>query len=322
MTTIAHRAVRAALILAALAATAPAMASAAGTEAYGATIDTAAPVTTDDVPSGPIAGPVHLVTLTADDGGGSGVDRTYYTTDGSVPTTSSPVYDPDDEPRLFDGQRIRYFSVDAVGNTEQVRTSAEFQVRSDDRAETVATAESVPAGDAGSQPAAEAASADSRSPVARLSSLAVGPRCVVSASLGRELGGTTPLSLRYTLSAPATVHIVVARRNPSMKRTSCARVPLGRSKARYDTIGEQTLGGRSGGNETQIGTATAPQARAARRRPTRFELSRAGNAGRNVARIAAARRLRPGTYRVLAVAESPSGERSTVATAIFYVVGR
>src|SRR4029078_5237501 len=57
------------------------------------------------------------VTLSAtDNAGGSGVDKTYYTTDGSTPTTSSAVYTgPITVPATG---TVRYFSVDLSGNSE------------------------------------------------------------------------------------------------------------------------------------------------------------------------------------------------------------
>jgi hypothetical protein len=64
------------------------------------------------------------VTLTATDTGGSGIDRTYYTTDGSEPTTASPVYNPASKPVLSsDGQVISYFSVDKAGNAETTHSA-------------------------------------------------------------------------------------------------------------------------------------------------------------------------------------------------------
>jgi hypothetical protein len=85
-------------------------------------VDTLAPATTDDVPAGYVN---HLVsvTLTASDTGGSGLGQTYYTTDGSTPTTSSSVYDPAHKPSLGDGQMIKYFSTDVAGNLETMKTS-------------------------------------------------------------------------------------------------------------------------------------------------------------------------------------------------------
>jgi hypothetical protein len=88
-------------------------------------LDTAPPTTADDVDAAPHTSPV-TVTLSANDGGGLGIDKTYYTIGSSPsdPTTSSAVYDPADRPTLRDGERIKYFSTDLAGNTEAVRTSA------------------------------------------------------------------------------------------------------------------------------------------------------------------------------------------------------
>lgn len=89
-------------------------------------VDTVAPSTTDNVPSGwSISG---QVTLTATDTGGSGVARTYYTvgTNPAAPTTTSSVYG--GPVTLTDGQRIKYFSVDEAGNAETVRTSEPIKV--------------------------------------------------------------------------------------------------------------------------------------------------------------------------------------------------
>jgi len=94
-----------------------------------AQVDTAAPTTGDDVPSAIVGGPVD-VTLSASDGGGSGVAHTYYEVGASpaTPTAASPEYDPAAKPVLGDGQKIAYFSVDAVGNPEAPRTSDALRV--------------------------------------------------------------------------------------------------------------------------------------------------------------------------------------------------
>jgi hypothetical protein len=94
-----------------------------------AQVDTAPPTTTDNVPTGFTSGP-DTVTLTPDDGAGSGVAATYYTVgvDPPDPTTASSLYDPADKPVLTDGEEIKYFSVDNVGNVEDVRTSAVARV--------------------------------------------------------------------------------------------------------------------------------------------------------------------------------------------------
>ncbi len=85
--------------------------------------DVTAPSTTDDtatIGSSWKTAPV-TVTLTPSDAR-SGVAATYYTTDGSVPTTSSP--EGTSVGLTDDGvYTIRYFSVDNVGNVEPVRTA-------------------------------------------------------------------------------------------------------------------------------------------------------------------------------------------------------
>ena len=91
-------------------------------------VDATAPVTADDVDTAWHQDDV-AVGLTATDTGGAGVERTFFTTDGSVPTRASEAYDPSDKPRLTgDGQRIRYFSVDGVGNAEPVKTSRPVRI--------------------------------------------------------------------------------------------------------------------------------------------------------------------------------------------------
>ncbi len=61
------------------------------------------------------------VSLSAADKGGSGVSKTYYTTDGSTPTTSSPVWN--GQPfTINQAVTFKFFSVDNAGNTEAVNT--------------------------------------------------------------------------------------------------------------------------------------------------------------------------------------------------------
>jgi hypothetical protein len=85
--------------------------------------DGIAPETADDLPSGWLTA-APAVALTAIDAG-SGVAATYYTVGAAPapPTTASTLYDPAAKPVLGDGERIRYFSVDAAGNPETPHSS-------------------------------------------------------------------------------------------------------------------------------------------------------------------------------------------------------
>jgi len=61
------------------------------------------------------------ITLTAtDDSGGTGVAATYYTTDGSTPTTSSTRYT--GAFNVTQTRTVKFFSVDVAGNAEAVRS--------------------------------------------------------------------------------------------------------------------------------------------------------------------------------------------------------
>ncbi len=62
------------------------------------------------------------VTLAATDTGGSGVDKTYYTTDGSTPTTSSTVYTAPFTLTTSATYNVQFFSTDKAGNAEQVKS--------------------------------------------------------------------------------------------------------------------------------------------------------------------------------------------------------
>ncbi len=76
-----------------------------------------APVTTPDPPGGFYNGTSNRpVALVCDDGTGAGCAATYYTLDGSTPTFQSPIYRQPIE--LTGDAQLRFFSVDALGNTE------------------------------------------------------------------------------------------------------------------------------------------------------------------------------------------------------------
>jgi YD repeat-containing protein len=82
------------------------------------TFDTIAPTTTLS-PSGGIYNTPQSVTLTCNDGSGSGCDKIYYTTDGSIPTTSSAVYL---NPINISATTIlMFFAKDLAGNSESIK---------------------------------------------------------------------------------------------------------------------------------------------------------------------------------------------------------
>ena len=62
------------------------------------------------------------VTLLCEDGTGSGCDATYYTTDGSTPTASSPRYLA--AVALTQNTTVKFFSADKAGNAEAVQSQA------------------------------------------------------------------------------------------------------------------------------------------------------------------------------------------------------
>jgi uncharacterized delta-60 repeat protein len=87
-----------------------------------ATVDTTAPVTTDNVSASWSNSTVNI-TLSCSDNSGSGCVTTYYTTDGTTPNTGSTA-GTSFSLSSVGTYTIKYFSVDAVGNTETVKTAA------------------------------------------------------------------------------------------------------------------------------------------------------------------------------------------------------
>jgi peptidoglycan/xylan/chitin deacetylase (PgdA/CDA1 family) len=88
-------------------------------------IDPTAPITTvtcNGAPCSPNGYPAAAqVSLAATDNtGGSGVDKTYYTTDGSTPTTASSVYTGPFS--VASTSTVKFFSTDVAGNAESVKS--------------------------------------------------------------------------------------------------------------------------------------------------------------------------------------------------------
>jgi YD repeat-containing protein len=81
-------------------------------------VDATAPVTTA-TPAGGTFGFAQTVTLTCNDGTGSGCEKIYYTTDGSIPTTASPVYTA--PIAIAATTTLKFFAMDLAGNAEAVK---------------------------------------------------------------------------------------------------------------------------------------------------------------------------------------------------------
>ena len=90
--------------------------------------DSTAPTTTISCNGSPcppmITGPVTVTVKlsAADNPGGWGLDKTYYTTDGSTPTTSSPVYT--GPFTVKQNTTVNFFSTDLAGNAETPQSQA------------------------------------------------------------------------------------------------------------------------------------------------------------------------------------------------------
>jgi peptidoglycan/xylan/chitin deacetylase (PgdA/CDA1 family) len=96
--------------------------------------DTTAPTTTISCNGSPCSSSTYNSAVTAtlsatDNVGGSGVGKTYYTTDGSTPTTSSTVYS--GPFTVTSTATVKFFSTDRAGNAEAVK-SQQIQVNLQD----------------------------------------------------------------------------------------------------------------------------------------------------------------------------------------------
>lgn len=90
--------------------------------------DKEAPTTTASPGSGQILG-YASITLSCDDNNRSGCDKTYYTTNGTDPTTASAVYTA--PITIASSLTLKYFSVDLAGNAETVKSQTYEQLDTD-----------------------------------------------------------------------------------------------------------------------------------------------------------------------------------------------
>jgi len=82
-------------------------------------LDTSAPTTTAS-PAGGTYSTAQSVSLTCNDGSGSGCDKIYYTTDGSTPTVASPIYS--SPINISVTTTLKFFATDLAGNSETVKS--------------------------------------------------------------------------------------------------------------------------------------------------------------------------------------------------------
>ncbi len=96
------------------------------TESYTIITDSTPPSTSVSTPGGKYSSIQNVSLSCTDNSGGSGCDKTYYTEDGSEPTTSSTVYAT--AISISSTTTLKFFSVDLAGNSESVQTEA-YNVR-------------------------------------------------------------------------------------------------------------------------------------------------------------------------------------------------
>jgi hypothetical protein len=154
-----------------------------------------------------------------------------------------------------------------------------------------------------------------------LANLRVTAPCVSNAELGtRLLPGRKPFVLSYTLSRQAKVMVTIARRNPSMARKSCTAKKMIRKAGNYEDMAVGELPGETGDNAQRVGSARIAAAPLAK-----MAVDQKSSAGANTIAISPllqGRKLRPGTYRVLAYAVAADGARTPLAKTVFRVLGK
>jgi hypothetical protein len=231
------------------------------------TIDKVAPRTTDNVPANSTKAPV-AATLFSDDGTGSGVTETWYTTDGSDPAVASNPsrrrYHPATPPTLNNGERITYYSIDRAGNTEAPHASRAARV------DTIApkTTEA-PAAPAAPAPAAAPAAPKPVPVVANTDAPPVRMASVLKAARARARG----LALTVTVPAGASIiKVRVTRRHKHLatvyafpKRAGLLRMRLAGLALRHQLApGLYELRIQAGTSPTTLGAPTVKKFRVKR----------------------------------------------------------
>lgn len=159
-----------------------------------------------------------------------------------------------------------------------------------------------------------APSSDRSGPPPAITGLSVARRCVRSARLTAPTSGTSGLSFGFSLSQDATVRYEISRRNGSPRWSSCPR-RSGTNAGRYTGVAKVTGQSRSGQRDTKLATTAS--------RSGVLGGMQLGEGRRRVplARIAARRKLSPGTYILRMTASNANGEATQV-KAKFWVIGR
>jgi hypothetical protein len=255
-----------------------------------AKVDTAAPATTDDVPAAASASAV-TVTLTAADTGGSGLAQTWFTTDGSDPAVATnparQLYGASLRPVLGHGQRVRYYSTDAAGNAEPVRTSRAATVTGATTTPSTPVTPSTPATPAPAAipapaPAAAPAPVPAPAPAAKPAPTPV--RASAAQPAAPRLGGVTvarvlsrasvrKAGLPVTVKVPAGAKVVqvqvvragaskpLATVNRVAKRAGTLRIKLDTAALKRLKPGSYRLVVRAGATKASLGAQTVKRFR-------------------------------------------------------------
>jgi hypothetical protein len=152
-----------------------------------------------------------------------------------------------------------------------------------------------------------------------LSDLQVLHSCLRKVSLSTPHPGSKGLAVSFDLSEAASVSYVVERREDSAARGQCpssrpSRPHDGGQPGTYKEVGAgQQPGAASGGNTTDIGSATAAGAHAQ-------QTGHSTSGEHHVSLAGLSRHLAPGTYIISVVATNAAGESSARALAYFWVI--